>query len=370
MAAPFIDPRASPEPPYPYERPLAENAGAIAELVQLCRDGRVYAVEAWIKDDRPLWTSDRSRRVQSPLRVAIDTGQYDLAVLLLCNGFLPDTHESLLGHAVDEKALRFIDLLLKWGADALQVDASSVLETYDIAVFDRFWALGLDFTKDHALAHELSRQASNRPLYGWVKRHKDDPRIARELAIALADAITEDRDRATALLLWAGANPHLRVPSLKYNDERYPEDHNSAIEYALAYGKGKLLARLKPDPLVDDFEKLWASACDIESITYLAKIRPPRDWSTPLLRNIRRITWEYGDRWETKTCIEQLARMGARLTKMTDEEIKDLRRSMLRCKEEFQIRWLLRWMKDDAHCDAAIYSELTRTSGMQRLTTT
>jgi hypothetical protein len=85
-------------------------------------------------------------------------------------------------------------------------------------------------------------------------------------------------------------------------------------------------------------------------------------WSTPLPRNIRRITWEYGDRWETKTCIEQLTTMGARLTTMADEEQRS-------SSFDAEIRWVLRWMKNDAHCDAAIYRELTRTSGMHRLTT-
>lgn len=363
----FVDPRSSPQPPSP-QRPLAEDASAITALVQLCREGRIYAVERWIKDGKPLWTSNRAPRVHSPLRVAIDTGQYDLALLLLCNGFPPDTHESLLSHAIYEKATRFIDLLVAWGADPRQVDAYSILQTSDAEMIDRFWSLGVDVTEVHALARELAR-SSSRPLYGWAKRHQDDSRVARELAIALADSIINDRERAIALLLWAGANPHARVPSLQYNDEDYPEDHTSAIECAITYGKGKLLSKLKPDPAVDNFEKLWAAVCDVESITYLGKIQHPQDWSRSILRNMHRITWDYGDRWEPRTCIEKLASMGARLTTMTAGEIKDMRRAMLRCKNEYPIRWLLQWMKNEAHCAAAIYHELTRTSGMQRLVT-
>jgi len=277
-----------------------------------------------------------------------------------------DTHESLLTHSLYHKNIRFVDLLLTWGANPQQAEVHSVLQTYDPAILDRFWTLGLDFTREHALAHELAR-SSARPLYGWAKRHHDDARIAKELAIALADAITEDRERATALLLWAGADPHIRVPSLRYNDEKYPEDQSSALEYALIYGKGKLLRRLKPDPTVDNFDKLWASASDLATIEYLAEIQAPSDWSVPLLHNIRKITWGYGDHWETRTCIEKLGSLGARINALTPDEVKDLRRSMLRCRVAFKVRWVLGWLKAVAHCDPTIYAELIRTPAMRRL---
>jgi hypothetical protein len=45
-----------------------------------------------------------------------------------------------------------------------------------------------------------------------------DREAARELAVALFDAVSasEMREKAVSLLLWAGADPHLRVPSLRW----------------------------------------------------------------------------------------------------------------------------------------------------------
>lgn len=55
MTATFVDPRTEPDPRAP--RPPARFAAEAAELEELhrsCREGRLYDVERWIRDGRPL----------------------------------------------------------------------------------------------------------------------------------------------------------------------------------------------------------------------------------------------------------------------------------------------------------------------------
>jgi hypothetical protein len=50
----FVDPRSNPEPPARVSREPAAHGEELRELVQLCLAGRVYDVEHWIQESRPL----------------------------------------------------------------------------------------------------------------------------------------------------------------------------------------------------------------------------------------------------------------------------------------------------------------------------
>jgi hypothetical protein len=142
----FIDPRDKPEPPFAGTRPVpAETVSELSELIHLCRTGRIYQVERWIRAGKPIhatqYRSHVRRRLQSPLHVAVETKQIDLALLLLANGFPPDSgDDSLLSCTLWEKQFEFFHLLVAWGADPLQVDAHTVLDTYDADLYEHFWA--------------------------------------------------------------------------------------------------------------------------------------------------------------------------------------------------------------------------------------
>ena len=184
----FVDPRSNPSPPFVGVRPQpGPDLSELQELARLCRSGRIYDVERWIQIGKPIhadeYRSHGKPRVRSSLEIAIETNQFDLAVLLLCNGFPPDSgDESLLGRTLTERKTGFFELLLAWGADPFRIDIDTILDTYDAELYERLWCLGIDFTRDHALARALSERSSNRPGYGWARRHKEDPRIARELS--------------------------------------------------------------------------------------------------------------------------------------------------------------------------------------------
>ncbi|HQP85565.1 MAG TPA: hypothetical protein PLL76_04845 [Thermoanaerobaculia bacterium] len=217
-----MDPREHPDPPLRVPpRPPAPDSSGIAELVRLCREGHIYEVEKWIRDGKPLHALDYrtsgSHHLQTPIRIAIETRQHDLARLLLCNGYRP---EDGLGGSLDfafrSRAWDIVELLLAWGADPKQVDHESVLDSYDSTLIERFWTYGFDFAEGRYFADYLSTHTNNTPAYGFARRHRDDPGIARELAIALGEAVWHDREGPVSLLIWAGADPHMRVPSLMF----------------------------------------------------------------------------------------------------------------------------------------------------------
>lgn len=369
----FVDPRNSPEPPFAGTRPApAEDVGELAELIHFCRSGRIYEVERWIRAGKPIharqYRSHVKRSLQSPLHIAVDTNQFDLTVLLLANGVPPDSgDESLLLRVLWNKQFEFFDLLVAWGADPLQVDAQTVLDTYDADLYERFWRLGMDFTKDHALARTLADHSSNRPAYGWARHHKDEPRIARELAVGLSHAVVEKRERAVALLLWAGADAHRRAPDLRWDrEEDSDEEGSSAIDMAVLYGQGHLLPTLKPDPARDNFEELWSHAADPASIEYLAKVQTPKDWSRTLLTNLRQIIWGWTSDSRAMQCVEKLTvTYGARLTSADADDIAGLRRDILKSKNEYNCRWALRWMSYPETCEPTVFAELTRTPAVR-----
>jgi hypothetical protein len=196
----------------------------------------------------------------------------------------------------------------------MTVDPDSVLGTYRSDLMNRFWSAGLDFVKGHALAWHLSEHSSNRPLYGWVRRHREDPRIGRDLNMALVRAVDKKREKIVQLLLWAGANPRARVPNLEWTrysaeddeDDYHEDDDYSAIELAVSFDRGAMLPVLEPDPARDDFAALYAAADSVEVLEYLSKIEPPTDWTRAILHNLLRLDWPYGNR-DAKACLDFIA---------------------------------------------------------------
>jgi hypothetical protein len=261
------DPRQNPSPPAPAREP-AEDPSEVEELVRLCKLGRIYAVERWIAGGKPVqarkYYVPGRRQIDSPLAAALDTRQQDLALLLLANGYRIDLEPwSPLTTTISRRAWDLVELLLQWGASPADADPETVLNSYDIETIERFWSLGLDCTEHDCLAWYLSTSTRNRPAYGWSRRHHSEPRVARALAFALVQAISEKREKAAHLCVWAGADAHRKVPILKWKDDSVADEEQdccSAIELAVDFGVGKLLRALRPIPDVDDIDALLASA--------------------------------------------------------------------------------------------------------------
>ncbi len=282
----FVDPRTHPQPPAVLAtRELAASLDQIEGLHQLCRQGRLYEVEDWIKAGRPLQlqTGAPGRRAETALQIALKTGQRSLLLLLLCNGYRLNLEPVCpLTLVLDAGAKRWdlIDVLRAWGADPRRVSAYTVFETYDMALFERFHAAGVDFLAHHALADFLASHTSNKPLFGWAKRHREsNPRIQVELNMALGCHAHDGNLKGVHLCLWAGADPHAPAPDLRWITRRRasPKDEeedepSTAIEQAVLWGHTNLLPVLKPDSARDDFSKLYHYARDGRTVRMLAAI--------------------------------------------------------------------------------------------------
>jgi hypothetical protein len=188
--------------------------------------------------------------------------------------------------------------------------------------------------------------------------------------MALGDAVEEDRERAVALLLWAGADPHARVPNLRWwreGEEDDPESDESAVAVAIRRGKGKYLARLKPDPARDDLALLWRSVHDVEALDILVKVAPPSDWSRSILGALHRLSWGFLDSADVRRCLERMfTAYGAKLLQTEGNEIAELRRYLLRVTNDSEVLAVLRYLSKPEHCEPSIYADLMRTPSMQR----
>jgi hypothetical protein len=187
----FVDPRADPIPTDRAHRETTADLDALSELLQICRDGRLYDIERWIRDGRPLQAdldvARTQRRPTSALRIALEAGNHALVLLLLCNGYDPNLeHGCPLDDALAARRWDLLDLLLAWGADPHQADLGEVFGTYRSELFRRFRDMGVNLTADHALAEALAYHTRNKPLFGFAMHEaRTDPRVQRELTIAL-----------------------------------------------------------------------------------------------------------------------------------------------------------------------------------------
>jgi hypothetical protein len=376
----FVDPRVHPDPPC--RRPAAGVASVVEDLDalhQACREGRLYDVEAWIQAGRPLQLDPeagaRARRRPSALAIALETGQHALVLLLLCNGYLLDPPGCPFDLALKARRWDLVDLLWAWGADPTAVDACTLFETYTTPLFERFYAAGADLTRDHELAGTLAYHTSNRPLFGFAKRHRaTDPKIQMELNIALAQHVDEENLKGVHLCLWAGADPHAPAPDLRTTHWLEEEDEDdeehfigwSAVERAVIFGKRDLLPVLKPDPTRDNFEKLYQSAQDAPTVDLLAALAPPSNVGA-----ILRDQCHYLDpRWPSTghypiAVLEEVFKTGARWTESPADEIAWIRRDLLKAKDHDFVE-LVKLLTHDDYCSTTVLQELARTPNFRK----
>ena len=161
-----------------------------------------------------------------------------------------------------------------------------LFESYNSDIMRRFRSLGVNLTAGHELAEALAYHTSNKPLFGFAKRHREhDPAVQKELNIALAHHAAEDNEKGVQLCLWAGADAHAPAPSLRFPD--YAEDDCngdsflgfSAVHEACQRGNARILERLGPDPLRDNFDELYSIAGSAAVVEVLARLSLPRSWN-------------------------------------------------------------------------------------------
>lgn len=375
----FTDPRENPKASKAHEKgALSHDPHSLVELHRLCRAGRLYDVEEWIKAGAPLQL-DRSGvlpkgHITSALEIALGAGNHSLVLLLLANGYDPNLEpRSPLNDAIRGRRWDLLDLLLDWGADPRRVDLSDLFDSYRSELWDRFQSLGVNLTEGYDLAGALGYHTSNKPLFGWAKRHREaDPAVQRALNVALGQHTREGNEKGVLLSLWAGADPHAPAPDLRYpdlvdEDDVDPADRylgNTAIHEACVRGDLALLRRLGPDPAVDDFDALYQVAANGSVIEFLASFALPLNVGEVISRQVY---WmEVPPIGYPRSCdtLQSLFGVGARWQTATPDQVASVRRSLLRMSDSTFID-VMKLLAATDHCSPDILKALGRTNSIR-----
>jgi hypothetical protein len=345
-------------------------AAELEELHRFCLGGRLYDVERWIQAGGPMQLAagsiEQPRLFRTALEIALERQDRSLVLLLVANGYDVNAEpESPLNRALRLRRLDFLDLLLDWGADPRQVDLDALCATYDSQLYERFRGLGVDFTSGHALAYALGYHTSNKPLFGFAKRHRlQNPKIQAELDIALAHHAWEGNEKGVMLCLWAGADPHAAVPALRWGlSDEDEEDRYSPVYAACSGGHVAILERLKPDPSLDDFEELYGCACNEKTVQLLARSKPPSDPSRAVVIQISRAAWPFRRDRPVET-LQALFEAGVRWEASPIKEIAGARRDLLKTDDWTFVR-LMKLLATNDYCSHEVLAELARTPGMR-----
>jgi hypothetical protein len=358
-------------------RPLAQGIEELRALHQMCREGRVYEVERWATEGKPLQLAPeavaKGTRPKTALRMALESGQHSLAVLLLRSGYRLDLERyEPLDLALRTRRWDLFDLLLDWGADLKSADVYTVLETYNVDLYERFRAAGYDLTVDHAVASVLGHSTSNRPLLGFVKRYRsDDPKLQQELNIALGYHVRKGNEKGVSLCLWAGADAHAPAPSLEIGtseDDGEPEDDEdrfigwSAVAEATLAGHLEILKRLGPNPARDDFDLLYQWARDESTVAFLTTMQAPRDLTRIVSSHVSSLALRCPGTWYRSTgTVEAILKCGVRWEETDPKKLSYVRRSLLKISDEYGLKRIVSLLARPELCAPETYHELFRT---------
>lgn len=191
-------------------RSQAHNFEELRPLVELCRAGKLFEVQAWIEESNPVNPPAghyRGSRKKTPLEYAIDAGFHSLVKVLLDAGadVGPIDRYCPMTMALEKRRLDIVKLLVEHGYDPAGVDARRVLSTWDPEIMEYFIESGCNLESGNPLAWALcNRIRTSLPL---VKKYQDRfPSIREQANIALRHHCKEGDTKWVSLLLWAGAD--------------------------------------------------------------------------------------------------------------------------------------------------------------------
>ncbi len=352
---------------------FADSYEEIKHLVELCKAGRLFDVQDWIAAGKPvnlpLEREKRARR-SSPLKIAMEKGFHSLVQVLVEGGAqFNEQGFSALHHAVSERRLDFIELLVENGADIHSVSMDSVFDSWQPGIFEYFVERGADVETGHPLAIALIWKV--RTALGFFKRYKDRfPSFQEQINIALRHHCYEGNLKWVSLLIWAGADPLARGPKEIEVDPDPDEDMN-ALQWAAFMGHTDIfrLKKIVLDPNHPDSPSLLREACSPDKDEILRLLLEKgfdptklEDVGSSLIDSlISRMSWnlefDFLNRWDRKRVdknidssssrerlkmLHLIIRNGAKWAP-SDDDIKSARRSLLKLTPDYTVEfiWIL-----------------------------
>ncbi len=214
----------------------------LKELCSLCRSGKLFAVQQWIRDGKR-YRLPPGNFATSPLRTAIDCGFHSLVeVLLQVHAATADEKNDALYYAVDNRNLDLIELLAKYGADPRKIDSETVFWSRHPAIIRWFIANGMDLESGYPIAKAFANK--QREFLGIYMDLRDRiPTACPQATMALRHHVAKGNLKWVSLLLWAGADPRMRVPQLDDQDAA-EEDYGAALVDAVRHGHLEIVKKM------------------------------------------------------------------------------------------------------------------------------
>lgn len=178
----------------------------IQTLLFLVAAGRLFEVQTWVQEGRPLRVSDNDQEKFCPLFQAVETEFHSMvAVLLEGKDWEQEDLDRAVGRAMENQRVDLADLLLERGASPTAVDFCDVCRTMDLALMERYLRMGCDPAFENGFARALDKMKA-RPLLRFLRNHqKEFPDLRAQASLALGVAVQKERPCWVALLAWAGA---------------------------------------------------------------------------------------------------------------------------------------------------------------------
>lgn len=352
----------------------AKSNEELKPLVQLCKTGHLFEVQSWITAGHPVNPPEYKggNRPKTPLEVTIANGFHSLMVVLLESGATINYgFYNGLEHALMERRLDLIKLLVKHGADIRSVSMIDVFDTWDPEIMEYFIEKGADVETNIPFAAALCERI--RTALGVFKRHKKHfPSFQEQLNIALRYHCREGDLKWVSLTLWAGADPFAKGADISDLEPDPDEEQLCALEYAALYDQFEVfkLKKIKVRPDHPIASKLMRYACQAKDAGFLIEFlengfdltkQPDRGTSLvqACLRHLPMIA--YDGFWldqrrkdidsskarETMKKVYLLASLGAQWNPSERYEINDARRALLKMTADYttEFAWIMSQFK-------------------------
>jgi len=318
----------------------------VQQLVSLIRNGKLFALQDWIKVGKRVNCSEICDDRARILCIAVKTGFHSiLEELLKAGDWSTNELTEALDWALDSRRFDLADVLIVHGAKISDLDFETVCRTLDFSLMERFLREGGDPSKDNAFGRAL-RDMKARPLLRFYKSFRADfPSLDDQAALALYDAVANEQVRWTALLAWAGADPFRPVPWDFYDNFPVdPQDSTCAATRASWRCNPQIFKSLKLRPNAAQAIELLGDAVTSENIelfqTVLKQVPPKQINNTERGSSeaLERVVSHWVHRaWsnapttkgddENLQCIQLLLDMGARWNP-APEQIRYVRRNL------------------------------------------
>jgi|GEM_PF-3355084 len=237
-----------------FKAPPTEAEVQIRTLAELCREGKLFAVQEWITAGKPVNPPSATRKgihPQTPLEIAIERGFHSLVEVLLKGGadIQADKWNGPMDRALKLRRLDLAQLLVAHGYDPKSIRMRDVFETWDPEIMEFFIDHGADVETEYPVAEALKNRV--RTVLCILKRYGEQfPHLQKQANLALRHHCREGDLKWVSLLLWAGADPYDESSDWPDDGEEHDEG-TSALTYAALYQHFQIFnlrgIKLRPD---------------------------------------------------------------------------------------------------------------------------